>query len=654
MHEALAARISDKSPSGADGETAQLKSVMRGLAEKLEAALASRSDGAQEALERQIELLSQRLDKSDRSFASISSLDKSIGELFAQLDETRRAAVEAAEDAARKALRTAMPDAGALPKEVSREIADLRSAQEIADQRLHTTLTAVHDTLEKVVDRLSMLEDDVAGVRDGAERELLASGAPPVFAPPRRKDEARPAPAGLRLPSVETGRGDIKGGAARVSDDADFLIEPGSGFRPGGGERDARPSDKLQGGAPSPANFIAAARRAVAAAQAADSEVQAQGQKRRAAPKDSAVKAGVLSRFADARAALNDRKRPILLGLAGLLLLLGAYQVLRMGGDSAPAPAAKGKIETPADPKPRSESGNSGPKADMTPTQTFAASKPVPPQLAQPAAPVPAEAPAAPASTSAKTDPAPTSTITQAPPSMIGSTGAQPKDNIAGLQSLAVTGDRSAQYELGQRYAEGRVIPRDPKLAAQWFEKAANQGLPPAQYRMGSIYEKGIGVPRDLSLSKMWYQRAADAGNTRAMHNLAVLIAEGTDGKPDYASAANWFRQAAEYGVRDSQFNLAILYARGLGVGQNLVQSYVWFTLAGKQGDEDAGKKAQDVAARLDAKDLATAKSLAESFRAKTTNKAANEVAAPGPNWESVKPPIGADLKVAPPKISRL
>jgi localization factor PodJL len=242
----------------------------------------------------------------------------------------------------------------------------------------------------------------------------------------------------------------------------------------------------------------------------------------------------------------------------------------------------------------------------------------------------------------------------QAPPSMVANGAPQAKDGMAGLQSLAVTGDTSAQYELGQRYAEGRTVTRDPKLATQWFEKAANQGFAPAQYRMGSAYEKGIGVTRDLNLSKMWYQRAADSGNTRAMHNLAVLIAEGTDGKPDYPGAANWFKQAAEYGVRDSQFNLAILYARGLGVGQNLVQSYVWFTLAAKQGDEDAGKKAQDVAARLDAKDLATAKSLAESFRAKTTNKTANEVAAPGTNWEGVKPPIGADLKSTAPKISRL
>jgi hypothetical protein len=51
---------------------------------------------------------------------------------------------------------------------------------------------------------------------------------------------------------------------------------------------------------------------------------------------------------------------------------------------------------------------------------------------------------------------------------------------------------------------------------------------------------------------------------------------------------------------------------------------------------------------------LATAKSLAESFRPKEAKKIANEVAAPGNTWDGVRPPMGADLKVAPPKISRL
>mgnify|MGYP003336838902 CR=1 FL=1 len=40
---------------------------------------------------------------------------------------------------------------------------------------------------------------------------------------------------------------------------------------------------------------------------------------------------------------------------------------------------------------------------------------------------------------------------------------------------------------------------------------------------------------------------------------------------------------------------------------QNLQQSWMWFSLAQAQGDEDAGKKREDIAARLDSKGLAVA-----------------------------------------------
>jgi localization factor PodJL len=229
------------------------------------------------------------------------------------------------------------------------------------------------------------------------------------------------------------------------------------------------------------------------------------------------------------------------------------------------------------------------------------------------------------------------------PTGSVGATATNPlaaPEAIGVIKSLAQQGEPAAQYELGVRYADGRGVARDPKSAAQWFEKAAGQGLAPAQYRLGSLYEKGIGVDRDFGRARKWYQSAADAGNARAMHNLAVLLAEGGDGgKPDYAAASEWFRKAAEFGVRDSQFNLAILYARGLGVNQSLSQAYLWFSAAADQGDADAGKKRDEVAARLDSKQLAAAKTLAAEFHAKEPVREANDVLPPKGGWESPKDP---------------
>ena len=210
----------------------------------------------------------------------------------------------------------------------------------------------------------------------------------------------------------------------------------------------------------------------------------------------------------------------------------------------------------------------------------------------------------------------------------------------SGLKAAANAGNPAAQFELASKFADGRGETRDFKAASALFEKAAAQNLAPAQYRLGALYEKGLGVPRDLSMAKALYQKAADQGNPRAMHNLAVLTAEGSDGHPDYAGALNWFKKAAEYGVRDSQFNLGILCARGLGQAADLPQAYLWFAVAASQGDEDAAKKRDEVALRLDALALETAKSNFAAFKAKTAESSAVEVQIPQGGWDATAPKV--------------
>jgi localization factor PodJL len=198
---------------------------------------------------------------------------------------------------------------------------------------------------------------------------------------------------------------------------------------------------------------------------------------------------------------------------------------------------------------------------------------------------------------------------------------------LAKVKQAALTGDGTAVWELAMREADGRGMPRDLATATKLFEKLATAGYAPAQYKLGAHYEKGSGVTRDLEKAKLWYGRAAEQGHARAMHNLGVIYAENPSagGKPDFASAASWFRQGAEHGVRDSQYNIAVLYARGLGLTQDLVQSYVWFSAAAAQGDDDAGKKRDDVATKLNAPDLARAKNLAASFKPRKLDAAVND-----------------------------
>jgi localization factor PodJL len=202
------------------------------------------------------------------------------------------------------------------------------------------------------------------------------------------------------------------------------------------------------------------------------------------------------------------------------------------------------------------------------------------------------------------------------------------------LLAGAAAGDPSACYEIAIRFAQGRNTTADLTKAAAWLERAARGGLPPAQFRLAIMYEKGRGVKKDLMEARRLYVAAADKGHAKAMHNLAVLYAGGADGKPDYALASQWFRKAAAHGVVDSQYDLAILYARGLGVERNFAESYKWFALAAKAGDKDAAQKRDEVAVRLDPKQLESAKLNLESFIAVPQPDEATAINVPAGGWD--------------------
>ncbi|HXW72687.1 MAG TPA: tetratricopeptide repeat protein [Methylocella sp.] len=198
-------------------------------------------------------------------------------------------------------------------------------------------------------------------------------------------------------------------------------------------------------------------------------------------------------------------------------------------------------------------------------------------------------------------------------------------NSFADLVEKAKSGDAQAELALGSYYAENSGDEKDYKLAAQWYEKAADQDVAVAEYRLATLFEKGLGVAQDLQKAKRLYQRAAEKGNTRAMHNLGVMAVEGGDGKPNYTSAALWFGKAAEFGVRDSQYNMAVLLARGLGVPKDLVKSYTWFSIVATSGDLDAAKKREEVAARLTSAELAAANAAAAAFHPQEADRPANE-----------------------------
>jgi len=700
----IAARL-DRPQVSTVADFSQLEESVRELAQRVDTAgRPGAPSAAFNALEEQIARLASRLDQSDASLGRLPDVQRSLGEIVGLIEQSRSQAIEAAEQAARTAAREAMSQIGALTSaaepargQIVNEIAGLRDGQEAMDRRTRATLTAVHETLEKVVDRLAMIESGhtAAPVPAAPAPAAPERSAPrlPQATPDEELLASGPAPSFVRsgAPQLQTGEPTAEGLKRQVSADdimrasgtraaaprpapepvvpeEDVLLEPGTGSAPrkGSAQRRAASSsvmvelDPQEEPGSAQQSFIAAARRAretaVGDAPArtprgsgddALAEARARAQAAAAALAAHSEKSddkgpGALSR---ARAFISQRKRPILLSLAGIVLALGALTVVRSMNEQAPQgrqqvgalqPPTRepSKIQMQAQAVDKAARPNVGTTSPVTASELAALGDKLGPDKPIQGPATPESKPAAPLQqVLGNTDAAPVGSIT--PP-------AAPPAKAVDLRAAANAGDAAAQYELATRLFEGRTMTRDLGQSALWFEKAALQELAPAQYRLGSLYEKGVGVARDTARAKTLYQRAADRGNIRAMHNLAVLYAEGSGGKPDYGAAAQWFRKASEHGVRDSQYNLAILYARGLGIGQDLTQSWVWFSLAAVQGDEDAGKKRNDVAARLNAQQLAAAKAIVDGFQPKANDKAANEVAAPAGGWELATPAAAA------------
>ena len=629
-----------------------LESLVQQLSAKLDQHGAPQHDHPGiDQLERQIVRLADKIEVADQRFGNIGAIERGIAQLMNEVQAARADAVTVAERVARS---VASEGASGAPEvtTLKRDLASLQANQ----SETHDTLEAVHDTLERLVERLAMVETDIRTDAPAPQPSARISVLP----------QAAPAAAKAAAPVVQVPRRD----RPPIDPDlpADTPLEPGAvargrtpAERIAASEAALSPMKREEAGElTGKASFIAAARRAAQAAASEGAPVESARAEEEASGEASP---GLIGRF------LANRRRALMIGVGILLVLYGATQVLHMmsAGDERPAepprpsqsqvappptpekPVAAAPAAPPAPPAepapapaPQRQSAVGTPVPFVAPTTTpqMMASTPV-----QSLAPAPAPAPAAAQPPSDITGsiptpvPAPKPVTSLAPPLSLQApalTADKLPAAIGGpaLRAAAASGNGAAEYEIGLRYAEGRGVPPSPETALHWFERAAEHGVAPALYRLGSIYEKAQGVKKDLNKARTLYLQAADKGNAKAIHNLAVLYAEGIDGKPDYRVAAQWFRKAADKGVADSQYNLGILYARGIGVEQNLAESYKWFALAANQGDPDSAKKRDDVAARIDQQQLVAAKLAVQTFAADPPPEDAVNVKAPPGGWD--------------------
>ena len=334
VHRELAERMSQGMPPI---DVRALETLVRHLAEKIEEANGPQADSrAIDALQRQVSEFAARLDRTNSGLNSITSLEQSLGDLFAELEKTRDVSYATAEKAARSALDQAKTYQGADQQGLSHDIGEMRTMQDEAGRRTMSTLNAVHETLEKVVDRLAMVESELADVRGQRPAEILASGPAPNFAPAPAPLRMPPPFATTKAPPFSTDETPKPGPQVEMHDD--FLIEPGRGF-PGSRRSSSedgieqKPGRKSNGADANEASsgragFIAAARRAAQAAQMESAAAIGRSPRGGIGDEDSE------SIIAQTRNFIAQHKRPVVLSIAALFLAMGAYAVVKTVGHS--------------------------------------------------------------------------------------------------------------------------------------------------------------------------------------------------------------------------------------------------------------------------------------------------------------------------------
>jgi SH3 domain/Sel1 repeat len=82
------------------------------------------------------------------------------------------------------------------------------------------------------------------------------------------------------------------------------------------------------------------------------------------------------------------------------------------------------------------------------------------------------------------------------------------KPSLSEVSLAAHQGNSHAQFQLGQRYADGLDVKLDKKEAFKWFRIAAGQEHALAQLAVGRAYEKGEGIEKSLLKAREWYFHA--------------------------------------------------------------------------------------------------------------------------------------------------
>jgi len=109
---------------------------------------------------------------------------------------------------------------------------------------------------------------------------------------------------------------------------------------------------------------------------------------------------------------------------------------------------------------------------------------------------------------------------------------------------LAESGDKYAQFNLGQLYYKGHGVPKDYTEAFKWYMLAAKQGDPASQYKIFEMYLEGHGTDVNGAEAVNWYNLSTAQGDARSLSYDILYYYENGEYQPIMVNRKATFRNA--------------------------------------------------------------------------------------------------------------
>ncbi len=159
-----------------------------------------------------------------------------------------------------------------------------------------------------------------------------------------------------------------------------------------------------------------------------------------------------------------------------------------------------------------------------------------------------------------------------------------PKQALHFYEKAAEFGCIPADEIVGELYAYGFADDQNPAKAVTHFAKAAHAGYAPAQYQLGVAYYTGDGIAQDKKTGAGWLIEAAKNGNANALYAVGNMYDQGDTLPHDTSKAAIYYKEAAKRGHADAADALGLYFYTGTAVTKDPVMARKLFAAAAAHG----------------------------------------------------------------------